>query len=77
MTNAERYITAKLKELEETVLGAEEKLIELEYDIFIDIREKIEKEVERIQKTAKLIAIIDVLQSLAEVAENKTVANLK
>ena len=71
MTNAERYITAKLIELEETVLGAEEKLIELEYDIFIDIREKIEKEVERIQKTAKLIAIIDVLQSLAEVAEKQ------
>lgn len=71
LTNAERYITAKLKELEETVLGAEEKLIELEYDIFIDIREKIEKEVERIQKTAKLIAIIDVLQSLAEVAEKQ------
>ena len=50
MTNAERYITAKLKELEETVLGAEEKLIELEYDIFIDIREKIEKKLRGFKK---------------------------
>jgi len=71
LTNAERYITAELKELEEIVLGAEEKLIELEYDIFVQIRERIEKEVERIQKTARLIAIVDVLQSLAEVAEKQ------
>ncbi len=71
LTNAERYITPELKEIEETILGAEEKIVELEYDLFVDIRNKIAQEVKRIQKTAQWIAIIDVLQSLAEVAERQ------
>ena len=63
LANAERYITPELKELEETVLGAEEKVMDLEYKLFLEIREHICGEVERIQKTAKQIAVIDVLQS--------------
>ena len=71
LANAERYITPELKEIEENILGAEEKVVELEYDLFIEIREKIAKEVKRIQKTAQWVATIDVLQSLAEVAERQ------
>ena len=71
LANAERYITPELKELEETVLGAEEKVVELEYNLFTKIRELIGNEIERIQKTAKLIAIVDVLCSLGEVAEKQ------
>jgi len=69
LSNAERYITPELKEIEEKILGAEEKLIELEYNIFNDIREKIELQLIRIQNTAKNIALIDVLLSFAEVSE--------
>lgn len=69
LTNAERYITSELKEMEETILGAEEKLKNLEFEIFDDIRERIEKEIRRIQITSKNIAILDVLISLADVAE--------
>ena len=68
LTNAERYTTPKLKELEEVVLGAQDKLFSLEYDIFTEIRERISAEVIRIQNTAKAIAGIDVYQSLALVA---------
>lgn len=70
LANAERYITPELKEIEENILGAEEKLIELEYELFNNIREKIELQIDRIQSSAKYIAIIDVLISLAEVAES-------
>lgn len=70
LTNAERYITADLKELEDIILGAEDKLVALEYEIFQDIRNKIAGEVLRIQKTAKAVAGIDVLSSLALVAEH-------
>ena len=56
LTNAERYITPELKELEDIILGAEDKLFSLEYNLFSDVREQIAKEVERIQKTAKAVA---------------------
>jgi len=69
LTNAERYITPELKELEDTILGAEEKLTALEYELFSDIRDKIAAEVLRIQKTAKAVARLDVFTSLAFVAD--------
>ena len=69
LTNAERYITPRLKELEDMILGAEDKLYALEYDLYCEIRERIANEVVRIQKTAKAIAQIDVFSSLAYVAE--------
>lgn len=56
LTNAERYITPKLKELEDMILGAEDKLFSLEYDLFADVRDQIGREVLRIQKTARAIA---------------------
>lgn len=71
VANAERYITPELKELEETILGAEEKTIELEYNLFSKIRIEIADNVGRIQKVAHLLAIIDVLQSLGETAEKE------
>lgn len=69
MANAERYITPELKELEDMILGAEEKLFSLEYDLFSMLRDKIGGEVKRIQQTAKALAKIDVYASLAYVAE--------
>ncbi|SFP94454.1 DNA mismatch repair protein MutS [Lachnospiraceae bacterium XBB1006] len=69
LTNAERYITPELKELEDTILGAEERLISLEYHLFCEVRETIAKEVLRIRKTAKAIAALDAYCSLAFVAE--------
>ncbi len=69
LTNAERYITPKLKELEDMILGAEDKLYALEYELYCEVRERIASEVVRIQKTAKAIAQIDVFASLAYVAE--------
>lgn len=68
-TGAERYITAELKELEDKILNAEEKLTALEYELFSQIREKIAGEVARIQRTAKAVAKLDVYASLAFVAE--------
>ncbi len=69
LTNAERYITPELKELEDTILGAEEKLVALEYELFIGIRDQIAAQVLRIQKTAKAVARLDVFTNLAFVAE--------
>ncbi|MGN0334710.1 MAG: DNA mismatch repair protein MutS [Lachnospiraceae bacterium] len=69
LTNAERYITPELKELEDMILGAEEKLTALEYELFCDVRDTIASQVLRIQKTAKAIARLDVFASLALVAE--------
>ncbi|MBP2071682.1 DNA mismatch repair protein MutS [Thermoanaerobacterium butyriciformans] len=69
LANAERYITPELKEIEEKILGAETKLVELEYEIFNGIREQIKNEINRIQMTSKYIAVLDVLTSLAMVAE--------
>ena len=69
LTNAERYITPELKELEDVILGAEDKLFSMEYNLFTDVRETISKEVLRIQTTARALAAIDVFTSLAFVAE--------
>ena len=69
LTNAERYTTPKLKELEDTILNAEDKLQTLEYDLFCKIRDSIAMEIERIQRTAKAIARLDVFTSLSVVAE--------
>ena len=69
LTNAERYITPKLKELEDMILGAEDKLYILEYNLFTELREKIAEDVLRIQNTAKAVAKVDVFTSLAYVAE--------
>ena len=69
LANAERYIIPELKELEDTILGAEDKLYSLEYELYSDIRSRVAKDVVRVQKTAKVIAQIDTLASLALVAE--------
>lgn len=69
LTNAERYITPELKEMEDVILGAEDKLVQLEYELFRQIREQIGENVVRIQKTAKAIAKADVFASLALVSE--------
>jgi DNA mismatch repair protein MutS len=69
LANAERYTTPELKDLEDIILGAEDKLFSIEYDLFSDIRDQISLEVKRIQQTAKAIAKIDVFASLALVAE--------
>ena len=69
LSNMERYTTPKLKELEDIILGAEDKLYILEYDVFCNIRETIAAEVVRIQNTAKAIADLDVFCSLALVAQ--------
>ena len=70
LTNGERYVTEELKKLENELLGAEEKVINLEYNAFCDIREKIEKQIIRIQKTADIISTLDVLNSFATIAED-------
>jgi DNA mismatch repair protein MutS len=69
LTNAERYITPELKELEDTILGAEDRLVSLEYELFRELREQIAGNVMRIRKTAKAVAKLDVFTSLALVAE--------
>ena len=69
LANAERFFTPELKELEDTILGAEDKLISLEYELFRQLRNRIASEVSRIQTTAKAIARLDVYASLAYVAE--------
>jgi len=69
LKNAKRYTTKRLKELEEKIISAEEKINNLEYELFNIIREKVEKETKDILETAKNIAIIDVLSCFAEVAE--------
>ncbi len=74
LSNSERYITEELKNMEEKILNAEDKLNELEYQIYTSIREKIEKSVSRIKNVSRNIAIVDSLFSLALVAiENKYV----
>lgn len=70
LANAERYIIPELKELEDTILGAEEKLYALEYELYCEVRNTIAAEVLRVQKTAKAIATVDVFASLALVAEH-------
>lgn len=70
LANAERYITPELKELEDTILGAEERLVQLEFELFRQIRNEVAKNVGRIQRTARCIAKIDAFVSLAVVASN-------
>lgn len=69
LTNAERYITQELKNLEDMILGAEDKLYALEYELFCDVRKRVGDQVLRIQKTAKAVAALDVLASLSVVAQ--------
>ena len=69
LANAERFVTEELKELEEVILGAEDKLFSLEYELFCNVRDTIAKEVVRIQTVAKILAQLDVLSSLSAVAE--------
>ncbi|MCI6239303.1 MAG: DNA mismatch repair protein MutS [Lachnospiraceae bacterium] len=69
LVNAERYITPELKKLEETILGAQDRLVQLEYDLFVELRNKISDCTLRIQQTAKALAQTDVFCSLAAVAE--------
>ena len=71
LVNGERFITEELKNLEDTILGAEERVTALEYELFCDIRERIASQFQRIQKTADRMALIDVLCSLAEVADRE------
>lgn len=68
LSNGERYITNELKEIEDKILGAKDKLVEIEYQIFCDIRNEVANQVIRIQKTANVISILDVLCSFATVA---------
>jgi len=70
LTNGERYLTEELKNLENQILGAEEKAINLEYNAFCEIREKIEKQIQRLQKSANIISTLDVLCSFATVADD-------
>lgn len=69
LANAERYITPELKELEDTILGAEDKLYALEYELYCKVRDTVAGEVARIQKTARAVAKLDVFSTLALVAE--------
>ncbi len=69
LANAERYTTPRLKELEDSILNAEDKLSSLEYDLFCEIRESIAAQMERIQRTARAVAKLDVFASLSYVAE--------
>lgn len=71
MVNCERFVTEELKNLEDTILGSEEKLISLEYNLFCEIREKIKTQIPRIKRSAECIAVLDVISSLAEVAERE------
>lgn len=69
LSNAERFITDELKEKEDIILGAEDKAIELEYQLFVKLREHIKSYTERLQKQAKIISELDCLQSFAEIAQ--------
>ncbi|WP_250227421.1 DNA mismatch repair protein MutS [Anaeropeptidivorans aminofermentans] len=69
LANAERYTTPELKKIEEDILKADDEITRIEYDIFVEIRNRISKETVRIQKSAEIIAKIDVLRSLGEIAD--------
>lgn len=71
LANCERFITPELNDLAELILGSEEKIVDLEYQLFTEIRNAVAAEVERIQLCAHIISVIDALQSLAEVAEKQ------
>uniref|UniRef100_UPI00403F988D DNA mismatch repair protein MutS n=1 Tax=Candidatus Enterococcus willemsii TaxID=1857215 RepID=UPI00403F988D len=69
LTNAERFVTPELKELEKLILEAEEQSVDLEYRLFLTVREEVKKAIERLQRLAKAISSVDVLQSFATVSE--------
>ncbi len=71
LANGERYITEPLKEMEDTILGAEQKSVALEYEVFCTIRETVAAELARLQQTARVLAILDVLSALAELADRE------
>jgi len=71
LSNAERFITPALKEKESLILEAEEKIVELEYQLFVEIREKIKRYIPRLQGLAKRLSELDVLQCFATVSENR------
>lgn len=71
LANSERYITEELKEMENHILGAEEKVVDLEYRLFTEVRDEIAVNVDRFKNTAKSLAMIDVLSCLAEVSERE------
>ena len=70
LTNAERYITEELTELESKILGSEDRIVTLEYNLFVEIRKILASNIERLQKTANIIAILDTLISFATVAQD-------
>lgn len=70
LINAERFVTEELKKREEIILGAEEKIFELEHDLFLEIRSKVAKKIKDIQKTSEYLATLDILLSFKEVALN-------
>ena len=70
LTNCERYITPELKELESRILGAKDRSVAIEYELFNDVREQVALNLDRIERTAKAIATLDVLVSLANVASD-------
>lgn len=70
LANNERFITPELKEKEQLILGAEEKIINLEYALFTEVRNKVKEVIPTIQLTAKMVAKLDVMQSFASVTEN-------
>ena len=70
LANAERFVTPILKEKENIILGAEEKIISLEYKLFMDIREVVKRYVKRLQKTAKIISEVDMLQAFSIVSDS-------
>ena len=77
LANCERFITPELKEMEEKILGAQEKCIALEYEIFVKIRNELADNIKRFQNAAKIIASIDVLRSFAALAFEKNYSKPK
>ncbi|HZG61008.1 MAG TPA: DNA mismatch repair protein MutS [Anoxybacillus sp.] len=71
LANAERFITQELKEKEALILEAEEKSVELEYQLFVEIREQVKQFIPRLQKLAKIVSQLDVLQCFATVSEER------
>lgn len=74
LTNCERFVTPELKEMEEKILGAEDKCVALEYECFVDIRNKLSNNITRFQSTARTVAMLDVLRSFAAIAYEQNYA---
>ena len=70
LANCERFVTTELKEIEEKIIGAQEKMFKLEYELFLQVRKEISENITRIQKAANVISILDVLCSFAKIAED-------